>query len=307
MPESLKHFIKAAFARAIPPRLVRGLLLDPNFFEFWQARGLHALPVHFYKPVPDTRLLGDDLWTRRSDLVGVDMNEAGQLAFLDRFRTDYQSEFEQLEPGRGGAPDWGVLYCMIRHFKPRRVIEVGSGVSTTVSAMTLLRNQKETGIEARFTAIEPYPLPFLTDGMPGLSELRRSTLQEIPLSEFEALEANDILFLDSSHVLKVGSDVQYAFLEILPRLRPGVVVHVHDIFFPYEYPRKLAFEFQSFWNEMYLLQAFLAFNAAFEVLWSSSYLHHLHPDALRETFPRYSPAGGTPSSFWMRRIEAEGR
>jgi hypothetical protein len=190
---------------------------------------------------------------------------------------------------------------MIRHFKPRRVIEVGSGVSTTVSAMTLLRNQQETGIEAHLTAIEPYPLPFLTSGLPGLTELKRSPLQDIPLAEFEALDANDILFLDSSHVLKTGSDVQYAFLEILPRLRPGVIVHVHDIYFPCEYPRKFLFKYQSFWNEMYFLQGFLAFNSAFEVLWSSSYLHYLHSEALQQTFPRYSAAGGVPSSFWMRR------
>lgn len=190
---------------------------------------------------------------------------------------------------------------MIRHFKPRRIIEIGSGTSTGVSAMTIQKNHQETGIEASLIAIEQHPEQQLIDGFPGLSELRQIPVQDVPLAEFERLGENDILFIDSSHMLKTGSDVQYEFLEIIPRLRKGVVVHVHDIFFPYDYPRFFPMEWSMFWNEAYLLQAFLAFNPAFEVLWSSSYLHHYHPSALQQAFSRHDPQKAIPSSLWMQR------
>jgi len=111
----------------------------------------------------------------------------------------------------------------------------------------------------------------------------------------------DILFIDSSHVLKVGGDVQYEYLEILPRLKRGVVVHVHDIFLPGEYPNEWVREEHVFWNEQYLLQAFLSFNDSFEVLWAGSFMHRKHPEKLAECFPGYHPASCHPGSFWMRK------
>ena len=123
----------------------------------------------------------------------------------------------------------------------------------------------------------------------------------MPLERFCALEANDIVFIDSSHVVKIGSDVVYEFLELLPRLKAGVMVHFHDIFLPAEYPKSWVLEDRRFWNEQYLLQAFLAFNSAFEVMMAGSFLHLSHSEKLKAAFASYDPANVWPGSFWMRR------
>ena len=296
----IRVLIAQAVAYVIPPRL----FIDNRYFRLWQSRGYHITPVHFYQPIPDTRSLTDDIWTKPSELVGVDMNVARQLEILSMLCANYKSEYEELTPGKEaiGGLDWAVLYYMVRHFKPRRIIEIGSGTSTRVSAMAIERNRQEACIEASLVAIEPYPRQELIDGFAGLSELKRMPVQNVPLAEFEGLEENDILFIDSSHMLKIGSDVKYEILEIIPRLRKGVVVHIHDVFFPYEYPRYFGMELSIFWNEAYILQAFLAFNPAFEVFWSGSYLHHYHTSSLQKAYSWYDPKVHQPSSLWMRRI-----
>lgn len=182
------------------------------------------------------------------------------------------------------------------------MIEIGSGVSTRVAAHALEKNRAADGIQSQFTAIEPYPDANLRAGFPGLSELKQSFVQDIPFTTFQTLQENDILFIDSSHVLKIGSDVQYEYLEVLPRINPGVVIHIHDVFFPFEYRRDWAMERGVFWNEQYLLQAFLTYNAQFEVLLGNSCLHHLHPDAMKRTFSQYDAKTHQPGSFWMRRV-----
>ena len=300
---TIKSVIRDAIAHAVARVVPAGIFRDKRYFQLWQAHGYHITPVHYYDPVPDTRTLRDTLWTKPSEMVGVDLNESRQLEILAEFSARYKSEYEELDPSRGGGTGLG---CPLLHDPilrtPGCIIEIGSGSSTCVSAMTIQKNCQETGLEASLVAIEPYPNQQLIDGFPGLSELRRKPVQDVPLAEFERLDENDILFIDSSHMVKTGSDVQYEFLEIIPRLRKGVVVHIHDIFFPYDYPRYWPMEWSIFWNEAYLLQAFLAFNSGFEVLWSSSYLHHNHTRALQEAFSRYNPQTSHPSSLWMRRI-----
>jgi hypothetical protein len=138
--------------------------------------------------------------------------------------------------------------------------------------------------------------------VPGLARIVREPLQDVDLAVFERLERNDILFIDSTHVLKTGSDVQLEYLEILPRLASGVIVHIHDIFLPAEYPKAWLTDEHIFWNEQYLLQAFLAFNKGFEVLWAGSFMHLNHSDKLRDSFPGYAPERSWPGSFWLRRI-----
>jgi len=120
--------------------------------------------------------------------------------------------------------------------------------------------------------------------------------------EFGKLKENDILFIDSSHVLKIGSDVQYEYLDILPRLSKGVIVHVHDIFLPAEYPKEWVLKDYIFWTEQYLLQAFLAFNDSFEVLWAGHYMHLKYPNKLEDAFS-YKRDERLPGSFWMRKIK----
>ena len=132
-------------------------------------------------------------------------------------------------------------------------------------------------------------------------------MQDLPLEIFAPLEAGDVLFVDSSHVLAIGSDVQHLVLRVLPRLSPGVVVHFHDIFLPAEYPREWVLERFRFWNEQYALHAFLAFNDAYRVLWAGHFLHLTQPDALRRAFSGYRSAAvvrgrpSLPGSFWIRR------
>ena len=182
--------------------------------------------------------------------------------------------------------DAEVAYSFVRHRKPRRVIEVGSGHSTLVLAKAMRRNAEE-GAEGTFTAIEPHPRGFLKDGLPGLTDLLEARVQEVPLEVFRKLQAGDVLFIDSSHVVAMDSDVLYECLRILPALAPGVRVHFHDIFAPLDYPEKFVKRNLCFWGEQYMLEAFLSFNTAFKVVWSGSAMQQWHGDVLRAAFPRW--------------------
>jgi len=277
-------------------------------FDVCERLGWHVIPVHFYEPIPDTRRLDDDTFERTSSLPGVDMNAETQLDVLDRL-ADYREEYEALprtaeaadpgefyvENGFYEAVDGESLYAMLRHLDPDRVLEVGGGFSTRLTATALAENDGD----AELVVVEPYPDDELRSH-PGVDRLLEREVQDVPLGEFAALAPDDVLFLDSSHVLAIGSDVRYEYLEVLPRLEEGVVVHVHDVFLPGEYPREWVEDFHLFWNEQYLLQAFLAFNDAFEVLFCGSYLDHHHPDRLRAAFDTYDDSV-RPHSFWMRR------
>jgi Methyltransferase domain len=294
-------------------RVVQAMLTTQgrHAFEAFQARGLHVLPVHYYSPVPDTRALlaaSDQVWGDRPDPPGIDWNEAAQLRLLRKVFPTFRQEYEAIpreKPASGDAFYLGngmfdgvdalVLYCMIRHLRPRRVLEVGSGFSSLLTAAAMARN----GDGGELVCIEPFPSSVLTRGFPGLTHLIVQPVQQVPLDQFERMGAGDVLFIDSTHVVKTGSDVNFLFFEVIPRLRSGVVVHVHDVFLPGEFPRNWVTEELRFWNEQYLLRAFLLFNGEFEVLLSNAFLDRRHPQALRETFPK-SPwwLGG---SFWMRR------
>ena len=140
--------------------------------------------------------------------------------------------------------------------------------------------------------MEPFPDEILKGGFAGLAALEAKKVQEVRLDVFDRLESGDILFIDTSHVVKTAGDVNYLFLEVVPRLNPGVIIHVHDIFFPKEYPKEWVLDQQRFWTEQYLLQAFLAFNSEFEVLFGNSYIATRYPDAFRSTFPKSPWWGG---------------
>jgi hypothetical protein len=289
------------------------LYLKPSllskYFRVWEDHGFHLTPVHFYFPIPDTRTLTDELWTRDSALVGIDLNEDVQLYLLQEAFPRFQAEYDQFPMTPTAQPyeyyfgnemfsgtDALVLYCMVRHFQPNLVLEVGSGFSSRVSAQAALRNG-----HTKLVCIEPYPDEVLRRGFPGLTSLIPKKVQDVELSYFEELGPGDILFIDSSHVARIGGDVNYLYLEVIPRLKPGVIVHVHDIFFPLEYRRDWVINELRFWTEQYLLQAFLAFNPEYEVLFCNTYLDHKHRGELQATFPNSPWWGG--GSFWMRRRE----
>ncbi|MBI3796452.1 MAG: sulfotransferase [Deltaproteobacteria bacterium] len=304
----------------VKPEIVAGLVapyVDKHeLFSLWEAHGFHITPAHFHSPVPLVSALPETLWGQPSALIGVEMNEQVQVKFVEHICPDFKAEYDAFPHDPTPVPsqyyynqlmfrsvDAKVLYCMIRHYRPRCIIEVGSGFSTYVAAAAVVKNSA-AGYPSELLAIEPFPNEVLQQGFPGLSKLWSEPVQRIDLPVFTELQENDILFVDSSHVLHIDSDVRFLFLEVLPRLRPGVLVHFHDIFLPHEYPREWLVQEQRFWSEQYLLQAFLTFNRAFEVLWAGNYMHNYHREKLREAFPSCEPASVRPGSFWIRRVTA---
>ncbi len=282
-------------------------------FPFFEKLGIHVLPVHYYSPLPDTRELKAKahLFEREHPMVGVDMREQDQWALAETLLQPYEEEYQKAGRGRFGleekqmpsfAPFNGLtLYALIRHYQPKKMIEVGSGMSTRISAAAFAANRRE-GKPGEFFAVEPYPSEELKRGIEGLTRIIAKKVEELPLEEFLSLGENDILFIDSSHAVKIFGDVNYLYLTVLPQLKPGVIIHIHDIFFPRDYlPHHfLQPRIKQIWQEQYLLQAFLMFNLEFKVMLCSSYLHFTGLERLKRRFAWYHP-DRCPSSFWMRR------
>jgi hypothetical protein len=278
-----------------------------ELFPFWEKHGFHVTPVHFYQPIPDTRSLPDALWSTRSELVGIDMNDSFQLDLVRKHFPKFRDEYDQFSTTPTGEPDHFyakkgpfrgidaiVAHCMVRHYQPRLIIEIGAGVSSLVLGAAAMKNNNRALI-----CIEPFPQEVLKQGFPGLRSLIEKRVQDIDLEFFSQLRSGDIIFIDSSHTVKIGGDVNYLFLEVLPRLNPGVIVHVHDIFFPFDYRRDWVMDEFRFWTEQYLLQSFLSFNSQFEVLMANRYLSYNYRKDLKAAFPSLPALGG--GSFWMRR------
>ena len=299
-------------------RLLGKILFSQRVFELCQKFGLHIMHKHFYSPIPDTQLLKDrtDLWQQEMELVGVDLKLRQQLDLLENVFPRFVKECDfplnktstpyeyYINNGSFGLVSAAVLHCMIRHFAPKTIVEVGSGNSTYVSARASLMNQ-EDGKVTTLISIEPYPNEVLKKGFPGLSELISKNVEEVDINFFLQLEDRDLLFIDSSHVVRIGGDVNFLYLEVLPRLKKGVVVHIHDIFFPKHYPEDTVIRYRNFWSEQYLLQAFLTHNNQFEVLWCGSYIYLKYPERLKSAFPPPEGLGFHrnyfSSSFWMRK------
>ena len=270
---------------------------------------------HFYSPVPDNRALAREPARSRvwpavpRPTPGIDWRGDEQVAFL-RDQLGTQEPIDLPSQPTGDPRDYHtanemfsrldawLLQGMLRHFRPRRMIEVGSGWSSLLTARV---NREYLDGELHFTCIEPYPPEFLHDGVDGISELIVAPVQEVSPERFAALQSGDVLFIDSSHTVKTGGDVPWLFEEVLPRLNSGVVVHVHDIGLPRDYPQEWVFAGRA-WNEQYLVRAFLTFNSEFRVLLGVSWLGVHRADVLSATLPDY-PAGYRDSgaSLWIQR------
>jgi predicted O-methyltransferase YrrM len=271
----------------------------------------HVPPGHYYSPIPsldDIEEFGR-LHVRPDAVPGVDLNEAAQLSLLTELAKLYPSMpfREEATPGfryRFDNPSYSYadgifLHTMLRHLRPSRVIEVGSGYT---SALTLDTNEHFLENRVTCTFIEPHPellLSLLTDDDRRTARVIRSRLQDVDLAVFDELEAGDILFIDSTHVSKVNSDVNRLFFEILPRLAPGTLVHLHDVFPSFEYPLDWLRNGRA-WNEQYVLRAFLQFNATFTIRLFGSHMIQRHPDWFRMNMPLClkNPGG----AFWMQRV-----
>jgi hypothetical protein len=272
-----------------------------QLFILAQQMGVHVLPVHFYSPVPDTSQLPVDLSDRQITSAGRLIEPDAQLDFLRSLKRLASELSDVAEEGVDegtfywnnpafGPMDAAAYYAIIRTKRPTRVIEVGSGYSTLLAAKAALRNG-----DTQLTCVEPYPLPMLRD-VKGISAFIEKPVQEVPLTEFDKLRQGDVLFVDSTHVSKIGSDVNFLILEVLPRLREGVLVHFHDIFIPFEYPREWLVERNIFWNEQYLVLAYLLGGRGI-VRTMHYYLGRTREDELREIFPFLPKVGG--GSLWF--------
>jgi predicted O-methyltransferase YrrM len=253
-------------------------------------------------------------------LTGVDWDLDSQVRWLAEVCATHYGEVQGLrdyrnavktQAGVGYGPiESQVLHCFLRTVRPRRVIEVGSGISTVCTLGAMSRNEKDGAVPGELWCIEPYPRRGLSE-LPGM-RLTRAMVQEVELAFFDQLEEGDLLFIDSSHALKVGSDVPFLYLEVIPRLRPGVYIHIHDVYLPYVYPRDVFRKFFG-WQETALLLALLKGNPRLRVLCSLSALHYDRRGEMMKILADYVPqteeregerpedaAGHFPSSTWLR-------
>ena len=278
-------------------RVTRALVR--RMFGFMERHfDIHVTMNNYYSPIPSVKDLPDDLYDRHFSLKGVDLNEDGQLTLLNEIFPTYIDEFTPSPNGGLSLVDAYVLYAMIRRRKPRKMVEIGGGDSTFIAMRAIEQNRAE-GDPCHFTCIEPYPRPFLKDAHWPDYELRVEPVQETPLSCFADA---DMVFIDSSHVCKIGSDVTHEMLEIVPSLPIGCYVHWHDIVMPTNYWRDWTRNGSQFWNESYFLHAFLLFNKAFSVRWAARHMKLHHNDMLSSRFP-YLRDEHRLTSFWVERVE----
>ena len=270
-------------------------------------------PGHFYSPIVDPDSVKEyhqrSLQLKPSELEGIAISPEGMLEFwraeieiIKATSFPKQKEDSKRYHSEGGPFPYGdalVLRAMIAHFKPKRIIEIGSGFSTAC----MLDAADEFGRQdLNITCIEPDPdRPNVRVWPRDLSRLTviRDLVQNVPLSTFYSLEENDILFIDSTHVLKTGSDVHYELFQILPGLKPGVLVHFHDCMYPFEYPAKWVFQRNYSWNEIYALRAFLMYNDRFRIFFWNSFFRRKFKTEIAEKFPNLL-AENPGSSIWLR-------
>jgi predicted O-methyltransferase YrrM len=293
----LKNFLKQ-------DEIIRQLISNPFLTTF--------LPGHFYSPLPNLaevvsnqeRLFQHDVkYCQGIDLaehIQIDMMERIALFYHEISFPDYQSSNTRYyyQNNFFSYSDAIILYGMLRHLKPDRVIEVGSGFS---SAVMLDTSDVFLDKKVQFTFIEPYPerlFDLLNESDKIQHNIITTSVQDVELKVFESLNESDILFVDSSHVVKIGSDVAYLFSEVFPRLKPGVIIHIHDIFWKFEYPLSWIEEGRA-WNEAYFLRCFLQYNSAFEIIYFNSFIGYFHQDKLEQKMPLCLK--NTGGSIWLRK------
>lgn len=288
------------------------LALSPISKKIFYKVGVFPILDHYYEPMFNPKHLRKSLREDRF-LPAIDFNINEQLKLIEKFcyndelisfpktRTDNVIEFSY-DYGAYPSGDSEYLYNIIRHFKPKKIIEVGCGSSTLMALNAVKKNSREDlHYECDYTCIEPFEQPWLEKT--GLKVIR-SKVEDVSLDKFKSLNSNDILFIDSSHIIRPQGDVLHEILEILPILNSGVLIHFHDICTPKDYFDEWVCN--NFWNEQYLLEAFLSFNKEFEVIMSTNYLLHHHYEIFISKCPIFkidkekNPIRET-GSFWIRK------
>jgi hypothetical protein len=307
MKQLLKRMVKS-----VPP--IRGLTKERDAIRKERDEYCKFVPPgHFYSPIPsipEILQVEGRIWGELPlSIPGIDLNTDGQLDLVEEFATYYQElPFKDeksdglryyFKNGSYSYSDAIFLYCMIRHARPRKFIEVGSGHS---SCVTLDTNELFFNHQISCSFVEPYPAllnSLIKESDRASIKVYESRLQDMPLEVFRALKANDILFIDSTHVSKIHSDVNFVIHEILPLLATGVYIHFHDVFYPFEYPKEWLLEGRA-WNEQYLLRAFLEFNPQFKIVFFNTYLESIYRDKLEKRMPLiFKNTGG---SLWIQRV-----
>ncbi len=299
--------------RLIPPpvlrRILRALYHQPDLAR---RVGYTVFPLVFYNPFANPAEVDESLLMLKRSLPGVDIQFPAVTARLQEL-TPFAPEADQFLKGRQGqlkywtntygAVDSAILYAMLRHLKPRRYIEVGCGYSSRVSSAALLRN-KADGRPCDALFIEPYPPQHLSiPDLPG--EFLQKKVQQVPLERFQQLEAGDILFIDTSHIIKVQNDVEFELLRLLPSLKPGVCVHIHDIFTPYDYPTEWLIGSGTNLganNEQYALECLLSGGRQWEVILPVFLLWKDHRPLLNQ----FVNSDERPGAFWIRKSSRPG-
>jgi len=265
--------------------------------------GIVVLPNHYYTPVADTHELRrmKENWAHRPSMIGVRRDVREQSNALRVMVKPFEAEFrgnKTFAEGTGEGKGLGFGYIeaqcyhgVLRYLKPRKIVEVGSGVSTYCALKASALNATHDRA-AKIVCIEPFPSEFILNANRANElSLVKSPVQLVDPKVFLDLEAGDLLFIDSTHAVKPGGDVLYLYLEVLPRLKAGVVIQIHDIYFPYTYQRDLLTAIYQ-WSETGLLQALLTNNPRLSILFCLSQLHYDAPEILAEVFPEYVPQPG---------------
>jgi predicted O-methyltransferase YrrM len=300
----------AVYCCAIFLKLVRrvGVKRLPRSKAMLLRAGCFPVRDHYYEPAFRNEALREVLSTER-DLPGIDWNTKEQLQLLSSFsyhselvgvsRQDRGGHEFYLDNGAFESGDAEFWYNLIRFKKPKRIIEIGSGHSTKMARRALAANERD---DPQYTCehilIEPYEYKWLEEL--GIQVIREK-VEDADMRMFEKLEADDILFIDSSHVIRPRGDVLCEYLEILPLLNAGVIVHVHDIFSPRDYPADVVVDKVKFWNEQYLLEAFLTGNSDWKVIGALNFLRHNHYDDLKAKCP-FLTEDRDPGSFYIQRV-----
>lgn len=267
---------------------------------------------HFYSPIPsvdDVILHKEKIWTPKTETKGIDYNDKMHHNILKDIFPKYINNFDYPDEGphddeltffynKNSQFSWldsRSLFVLLQHLRPKNIIEVGSGYSTLLMNDV---NKRYLDSIVKITCIEPFPRSFLMDSKMGIN-LKNEFVQTIEIDFFKTLLENDILFIDSSHISKIGSDVNYLYLEVLPNLNPGVIVHIHDIFLPNEYKMEWI-ENGIFFNEQYLVQMMLSFSSRYEVIFGSNYAHLKHRQLLAEALGIHEGATFGGGSLWIK-------
>jgi predicted O-methyltransferase YrrM len=298
-------YLSACILKAIRQAGIQRLPLCKNVL---MLVGVFPIRNHYYEPLFDSRLLRFPLDKERN-LPGINWNIEEQINILDSFLFD--EELKNISEDKIDdttfymnntafeSGDAEYLYSLIRLKKPRKIIEVGSGHSTLMAIKAIEKNKVEIpGYKCQHTCIEPYEMPWLEKAP---VDVIREKVEEVSSKIFSELEKDDILFIDSSHVIRPQGDVLFEYLELIPLLREGVIVHVHDIFSPRDYLKEWVVDDVRLWNEQYLLEAFLTCNQDWKIIGALNYLKHNHYQKLKKACP-FLTESREPGSFYFQKV-----